>query len=291
MSHQTLNTRQHTATGQAAAAALAGSLTQGCLLTGACASAVLRAGYYAAAISSSGAITLARPCPQKWVCPGGRPTRVFNTGPQAEEDVTIRRCPSQTWTVAPGATDLVQCCEYAARCSLPSPADSPLSCNSLGPAGLPAHSSLLRCQSSCWPCTGCVCLCNHRCLHRSQYAASLLGCGYCCCCCCCCSHPAWVLHVKRRDGQMPCRQLPGQLGCSRHRQQLHLVWSGRLCQNRPDSGGLQHHRRDHDCRGNHSVQLLLHQDRAGLVLCDQNQQLEVRHLTVLDPTLPHMHVF
>lgn len=77
--------------------------------------AALLPGFYAAALSGDGAITAAAQCPQRYVCPGGRPTSAFSPADPTitllAADSTIQLCPDGTWTKEPGATSVEQCCE------------------------------------------------------------------------------------------------------------------------------------------------------------------------------------
>jgi hypothetical protein len=81
--------------------------------------AVLVAGYYAAALSNS-SITEARPCPQKYFCPGGQPLGAANPPQRIAQDTTLQLCPTGLWTQAPGATQALDCCEFLGSCAFPS---------------------------------------------------------------------------------------------------------------------------------------------------------------------------
>lgn len=76
--------------------------------------AVLRPGHYALEISPEGTITKTQICPQKYFCPGGPVTSVFD--PQHPEawppnEGSIKPCPSGMWTVGVGSAVVQQCCE------------------------------------------------------------------------------------------------------------------------------------------------------------------------------------
>lgn len=80
--------------------------------------AVLLPGYYAAARTGV-EITLARPCPQNYYCPGGTPLGVFNPnnpGSRNVADTTLQSCPDGRWTQQPGATAATDCCKCMFDC-------------------------------------------------------------------------------------------------------------------------------------------------------------------------------
>lgn len=77
--------------------------------------AVLLPGYIPLELGADGSIVSAQICPQKYVCPGGRPNSTFvpsNPGVPPANETTWKLCPNGTWTIGLGAADFKQCCKW-----------------------------------------------------------------------------------------------------------------------------------------------------------------------------------
>lgn len=150
--------------------------------------AVLLPGYYAATMSS-GAITEARPCPQKYFCPGGQPLQAGNPPAVNAQDTTLQLCPNGLWTRAPGASAALDCCKSVHSCS-----ETPL--HVVDTVNATAQHWLFAKHVFVW-----------RRLQKVLQCAWLTLIAVCCCC----SDPTWFLHRVGGDHQVCGRQLQGWL--------------------------------------------------------------------------------
>lgn len=164
--------------------------------------AVLVAGYYAAAMSS-GAVTEARPCPQKYFCPGGQPLQQASLPAVNALDTTLQLCPNGLWTQAPGATKALDCCKLPG-CSEPL-------LHVAAAVGRHLHwaqPGTVHALSA--PVTEAL---HQACPSRSRSLAAAAA----------CSDPSWVLHSCWGDHQVRGRQLQGWLGYCIHCNSLHVL--------------------------------------------------------------------
>lgn len=85
---------------------------------------VLQPGYYALQLDAGGTIRAAALCPWGFFCPGGTPSSAFsvrNPSGLSPAENSIKRCPSNAWTIELGATSSDACGEWGlaecrARC-------------------------------------------------------------------------------------------------------------------------------------------------------------------------------